>query len=195
MRAFIAAEIPGEIKRYLKGVSMAASKYTDGVKWVQEKGQHLTLKFLGEIGEVMPEKIKDAIGPVGSIYPPVTFTLKGMDAFPNRKKARVIVVTLENGVDIIKDIFNYIEERLSPLGFEREKRGFRPHITLGRRRTPAPLLEKAIMDMERMSFTVDRIILFKSLLRPEGASYTPVWEIKLRGENDLTAGQKGMDTR
>ena len=181
MRAFLAIEIPGEVKKYLKTVIKNIAPYTDGVRWVKEQGQHITLKFFGEIGEDNAEKIREAVLPAAGKHRAFMVATGEISAFPDKRKARVIVVTLENGIDNIKDLFNDIEKNISLLGFEKEKRGFIPHITIGRRKMPAPLLEKAIIKLDRMEIPVNSVVLFKSTLTQEGAIYTPVWDIKLGG--------------
>jgi 2'-5' RNA ligase len=35
-----------------------------------------------------------------------------------------------------------------------------------------------------MEFSVDGLVLFKSTLTPGGALYSPIWKIKLGGDND-----------
>jgi RNA 2',3'-cyclic 3'-phosphodiesterase len=179
MRAFLAIEISKEVKQYLKTVIKAMAPYADGVRWVNEAGQHITIKFFGEIDEDTVQAVQDALQHMEKKYAPFTATIKGVDAFPDRRRPRVIVITLENGIDNIMHLYNDIEESVSALGIEREKRSYTPHITLGRRKVPAPLTDKALVKLEGMSFNVDSIVLFKSTLRPEGAVYTPVWEIKL----------------
>jgi RNA 2',3'-cyclic 3'-phosphodiesterase len=180
MRAFLAIEISDDIKKYLNAVIKSVTPHVDGVKWVNETGQHITLKFFGEIEDKKAWQIKESMLHMEEKYGPFTVTIRGIDAFPDRRRTRVIVITLENGVDNIKNIYNDIEESILALGIENEKRPFIPHITLGRRKIPAPLPYKAIKDTERMSFVADSIVLFRSTLRPEGALYTPVWELKLR---------------
>lgn len=181
MRSFLAIEIPDDIKKYLKTLIKSMNQYIDGVRWVNEAGQHITLKFFGEIEDKMAWKIKESILYIEEKHGPFTVTIGGIDAFSDRKKARVIVLMLENGVDNIKNIYNDIEESIFALGIEKEKRPFTPHITLGRRKMPAPLPDKAIKDIEKISFVAGSVVLFKSTLRPEGALYTSVWELKLRG--------------
>jgi RNA 2',3'-cyclic 3'-phosphodiesterase len=182
MRAFLAIEISDDIKQYLKTIIKSMAGKVDGVKWVNEEGQHITLKFFGEIEEARAWKIKEAVSMLEKKYSPFVATTKGLSAFPDKKRARVIVVTLEKGVDNIKMIFNDIEHGLSMLGIEKEKRELTPHITLGRRKIPAPLLDRDIIEMEEKTFIIDRLVLFKSTLTKEGPIYTPVWEIKLGGE-------------
>jgi RNA 2',3'-cyclic 3'-phosphodiesterase len=179
VRSFLAMEIPGNIKEYLQDVIRTMAARTGGVKWVRPEGQHITLKFFGEIDEGTALQIREALSPVET-YEPFTASLGRVDAFPGRKSARVIVAVLEKGVDNIRRIFNDIEHGLSTLGIEREKRDLTPHITLGRRKVPAPLLEREIAKLEEKTFLLDKLVLFKSTLTPGGAVYEPVWEIRLK---------------
>ena len=185
MRSFLAVEIPDEVKQYLKTVARGIAAHADGVKWVNESAQHITLKFFGEIEEGMAWNIKKSIEHVGLKYSPFALTLKGIDAFPSKKKARVIIITLENGVDNIKDMFNDIEQSFTSLGIEKDERSFMPHITLGRRKVAVPLPEKALAEIDRKSFNVNALVLFKSTLTSQGAVYSPVWEIKLKGQKSV----------
>lgn len=176
MRVFLALEIPGEIKAYLGTVKDRLAARIRGVKWVSEEAQHITLKFFGEQEEKAVREIGDALSGIERRYDPVAAALRGIEAFPDRKRARVIVMALEKGVDNIRMIFHDIEDRLSGLGIEQEKRSFRPHITLGRMRTPGPLLDRDIVAVDMKGFTVSRMVLFQSTLRPAGAIYTPIRE-------------------
>ncbi|MCX8111200.1 MAG: RNA 2',3'-cyclic phosphodiesterase [Syntrophorhabdaceae bacterium] len=183
MRAFIAFELPAYIKTYLSKTIDAMSSRTDNVKWVRYEGLHITLKFLGEIDDSVASDIRDGLMYLETKYRPFTMSLDRIDAFPDRKMARVIVVRLKNEIDIISNIFKDIEDNLEKFGFEREKRVFKPHITLGRRKTPLPLLEKAIIKLDEMDFSVDSVVMFKSTLTSQGAIYDPIWKINLGGIN------------
>ncbi|OPY72695.1 MAG: 2',5' RNA ligase family [Syntrophorhabdus sp. PtaU1.Bin050] len=180
MRAFLAFEIPDNIKHYLTALTKGMGAKITGVRWVGEEAQHLTLKFFGEIDEETTKAIGKNLAHIGTAYGSVETAMGMVDAFPNRKRARVIVVTLEEGVDKIKTIFDDIENSLSALGFEREKRGFVPHITLGRRKIPAPLLDRDIPRIEETKFVLDKLVLFRSTLTPQGAIYNRVWDIPLK---------------
>jgi 2'-5' RNA ligase len=116
MRVFLALEIPGEIKAYLGVVRVQMAARIRNVKWVNEGGQHITLKFFGEQEEKRVSDIGDALSGIEKSYDPITVTLKNIEAFPDRKRARVIVMALEKGVDNIRMIFHDIEDRLSGLG-------------------------------------------------------------------------------
>ncbi len=181
MRAFIALELPLSVKEILSKVISNMSMKIDGVKWVNNAGLHITLKFLGEVEDKLVDRIRDEISYLGEKYPPITLALDSIDAFPDKKRARVIVVKLKNRVDIAINIFKDIENNLEKFSFEREKRVFTPHITLGRRKTPAPLLEKTVAKLDELEFTVDTVVMFRSTLTDKGAIYDPIWKIKLGG--------------
>jgi 2'-5' RNA ligase len=78
-----------------------------------------------------------------------------------------------------------LENNLETLGFKREKRSFKGHLTLGRiRKTIQPnkirpiLQEYAALTSEQ--FTVRRIFLFKSELKPTGAVYSQLRQAVLK---------------
>jgi RNA 2',3'-cyclic 3'-phosphodiesterase len=182
VRAFLAFRIPGEIKAYLQTAIKTMSRRIDGVKWVNENGQHITLKFFGQIEEERAALFREALIGLNERYDPFPVMIGVIDAFPTRKRARVVIVTLKKGIDNIRMIFNDIEDKLSELGVEKEGREFTPHITLGRRRVPAPLLEKDAAVLEPRPFVLDTLVLYRSTLAKEGAIYDPVWEIQLGGK-------------
>ena len=190
MRAFLAFEISAPVKEYLQGVSQIMASKATGVKWVKSNGQHITLKFFGEIEESMAKIIQEKLTGLEGKYGPFVATIKEIDAFPTKRRARVIIVSLEKGVDIAKAIFHDIEDTLLTLGIEVEKRDFTPHITLGRKKEPTPLLERDIPGLDEMSFVIDRLVLFRSTLTPQGAIYSPVWEIEFKGEKSETSAKR-----
>ena len=206
MRAFLALEIPGEIKEYLSVVSKKMSHVTPGVNWVKREGLHVTLKFFGEIDDVMVHKIEDALTGIGRQHEAVAAQLKEISAFPDLRRPRVIIVTFHEGVDNVRAIFHDIESRLAvlethdsehhldvvgatlPLGGQAQapekvrvsgKAEFIPHITLGRVKGAVPLLKRGIRPLEEKRFVIDTVVLYQSTLTKTGAIYTPVKEIKL----------------
>lgn len=181
MRVFLAFEIPREVKEYLGEIARPMARRVAGVKWVGQAGQHVTLKFFGEIDEDLARSIGEAVASVAAGYGPFQARLRGIDAFPDRRRARVIVVTLDKGVDNMRSLFNDIEDALEVLGIEKEKRGFTPHITLGRKRESSPLHDAHMPALEGTDFTITTLTLFKSTLTPAGALYEPLREIKLGG--------------
>ncbi len=180
MRSFLAFEIPPKVKAYLSQVSEAMAKSVPGVRWVRPEGQHITIRVFGEISDARAREITEVLGAAGP-SPGVETTLNRIDAFPDRRRPRVIVATIDEGVDIIRSIYHDIETRLTALGYEREKRGFHPHITFGRMKCPR-LFWRETPPLECPRFAIERIILYKSILGREGATYEPLFEKELGAE-------------
>jgi RNA 2',3'-cyclic 3'-phosphodiesterase len=181
VRAFLAIEIPADLKKYFEKAIAGMATRIKGIRWVKEEGLHITLKFLGEIDKDTAWRIKDNISSIGSDYRPFAASTGNIDAFPHIRKARVVVVGLEEGAETIGRIFADVEKGLSKLNMEPEAREYTPHITLGRAKTAAPLSDNDIMPLESKQFPVERVVLFESALTREGAIYTPRWDIKLGG--------------
>ncbi|MDR2017454.1 MAG: RNA 2',3'-cyclic phosphodiesterase [Syntrophobacterales bacterium] len=182
MRAFLALELPLDIKAYLQTVIAGMAARIKDVRWVREEGFHITLKFLGEIEKDTAWRIKDMIPMIGTKYAPLPASIKSIDAFPSRRRAKVVVVKLRDGIEKIRSIFDDVEKGLLKLNIEPEEREYTPHITLGRVKRPQPLLEKNTFPLEEKRFVLDKLVLFQSILTKEGAQYTPQGDIKLGGQ-------------
>ncbi len=86
-----------------------------------------------------------------------------------------------------EELYRKVEDALSPLGFEREARGFSPHVTLGRVGRPSSettcrLSPKiaALAGTDLGSFTVDKFLLKKSTLTRGGPIYEDLAKFPLR---------------
>ena len=98
----------------------------------------------------------------------------------------MIWVGIEGDVARLGRLQLRLEEVLEPLGFPREERGFRPHLTLGRVKDPRrpPDLTRPLADVTLPrcnSFDVREILLYKSDLRPTGAIYTKLQHLPFAG--------------
>jgi 2'-5' RNA ligase len=175
-RAFIAVEVPFSAE--LEKFSIAVKGSGASVKIVDMANMHITLKFLGDIPEENVPAIENAIREAVAGIKSFRMRMKGAGAFPNLSRISVIWAGLE-GADKLTVIAERLEKSLKPLGFEPEKRKFSPHVTVARTRHSPNLKELAevILDWEQGDFgevPVDRIILKKSVLRPEGPVYSDV---------------------
>lgn len=184
IRSFIAIDLPQDIREKLAAIQEQLSQSQAGVRWVKPGSIHLTLKFLGNIHPAQVEDIALAVAQEVRDEPPITLGAAGLGAFPSRRKPRVIWIGMEGEVQRLTRIQARVENALEPLGFGREKRPFRPHLTIGRvkdrRRLQALIDAMATLDMEPFnSFDADEIILYKSDLRPTGAIYTKLHRMPL----------------
>jgi 2'-5' RNA ligase len=91
---------------------------------------------------------------------------------------------VSNQIDVLTTFQKTLDEKLKAMGFPREKRPFKGHLTLGRIKSkidPKTLHEvlKRFTPFESDRFVADRIILYKSDLKPGGAVYTKLIETYL----------------
>jgi len=183
MRTFIAVELPPGVKRKIEEVQTPLKKTDTFVSWVKPGNVHITLKFLGEVGE---ERIEDVFhGTEKALKESKVFnlSLKDLGCFPNLRRPRVVWVGVDQGKDDLSQMQKQIEEELFKLRFPKEQRPFSAHLTIGRVKSPRNM-ENLTGLIETMKFEteevkVDEVVVMKSQLHPQGAIYTPLKKIKL----------------
>lgn len=141
LRVFVALDIPPHAKTALaEAIQQLQSAVPSGVRWVDPAGIHLTLKFLGNVEASMVEAIlaamQQASAGFGGSKPHLT--LSGLGVFPNASQPRVLWAGAEGDLDSLGSLQGLVDEAISKLGFEPEKRPFHPHLAIGRVRDGVP---------------------------------------------------------
>jgi len=188
IRAFIAVELPREIKQRLDRLQnqlKAGSRAP--VRWVDPDIIHLTLKFLGNIDAAITGKITAALQEAVRGIRPFQVEIGGLGVFPNPRRVQVIWIGLEGEVEKLGQLQRRIDSVLTPLGFKPESRSFTPHLTLARVRDRATPEQR--QDLGRLvagtrldssgSLKVDSLHLMKSQLTREGPIYTRIDTVAL----------------
>ncbi len=181
-RAFISVDIvPGEV---LVDVLKRLAASRADLKVVRPELAHLTLKFLGEADESVIPEIMERIARAVEGQSPFTIKLKGMGAFPSLSNIRVVWVGIEEGAPLGR-MARDLEESMSELGFQKEKRDFKPHLTLARARSARNIgvVQEIIRDNAATDFgeyKIDSVLLKKSVLTPHGPIYSTVDERPLK---------------
>ncbi len=159
------------------------------MRWTDPEKIHLTLKFFGNIEESRIDPIFKSIEePIRNTLP-FSLKVRGVGAFPHLKNPRVIWIGLVEEKGILTSFQKQIETQLEKVGFQPENRPFHPHLTLGRMKSSRGK-EELVERMEKHReeefgiFKVERMILFKSDLRPSGPIYTPLRELSLGERNN-----------
>jgi 2'-5' RNA ligase len=185
-RAFIAIDLPEIVRRFLAEVQEGLNLHGAPIKWVRPENIHLTLKFLGDTDTAQTTAIVGAMTSAAKDCPGVSLTAKDIGVFPDLRRARVIWAGVKGQLDILINLQRTLDDYLAELGFPKERRNFSAHLTLGRVKGKiAPTRLKAAIDgskeFESEPFKVDRIVLFKSELKPAGAVYTQVQQALFSG--------------
>lgn len=179
IRCFVAIEIPETIQTLLTSAQEELRKYIHGASWVKRGNIHLTLKFLGDVAPNQISVIKNVIEQVTDTRSPFSMELGGIGAFPNLSRPRIIWAGVKTGADEVAAIAREIDVGLGRHGYERDKKSFRPHLTLARLKRRVNL--KPLVDVFQHYDTINgarmivkQIRLVQSNLRRSGAVYTPL---------------------
>jgi len=177
MRAFIAIDLPENIRAAIRRTQASFRSASPDARWTQPEGIHLTLKFLGEVSDRKVTEVCDSLKKLGQ-FEAFAIGLKGFGFFPDARRPRVFWVGVE-ALASLSRLAEQIEEAMQAVGFAREERAFRPHLTLARFRVPQPqpALQALLAQQGEQglgSFDVSEFFLFESKLSPHGAEYRKV---------------------
>lgn len=180
-RLFVALDPPEEVKDALDRLCEGLP----GIRWSDVDQFHLTLRFIGEVGQGTFYEIGEALARVGQA--PFELALKGIGQFPPRGSPHTLWAGVEDPTGGVASLRRRIERALAEVGVPPERRKFAPHVTLGRFRGPPPEERLASWLFRRNlfrspAFPVSSFGLYASQLRPEGSLYT------LEAEYDFVAG-------
>lgn len=176
MRLFIALTPPTDLREALWRETGDLREAGFPVRWVALAGLHLTLKFLGEVPPEREAAVADALERVAAAASPFDVLVRAFGAFPAITRPRVVWVGIEPtpALELLQD---GVERAMAELGFEREGRIFRPHVTLGRarREARAPQFRDLARWLEGLDFEQEfravAVHLVQSTLRSTGAVY------------------------
>ncbi len=183
IRAFIAIDI-GPLDSLVKFEQEILDTGAE-VKLVEPENIHVTLKFLGDTSEELVPEINNIISDASKDIQPFKLQLKDAGAFPNLNYLKVLWVGIEDPGPV-PELARNLDNELKKLGFKSEKRGFKPHITLGRVKTRKRKdeLKKLLINNKGRQFgelEVTNIRLKKSVLGSTGPTYYTIGETELCG--------------
>jgi len=183
MRLFFCVELDDAAKRDLGCLIEHLKPRCGDAKWVAPENLHLTLRFLGEVGEDRLRELENLAQTVAGEFRPFTLELGKLSAFPSPKRARVLWVGPVKGEDRFVELMRAVEEGVRRLGFKPETKDPTAHVTMARFRSPRDLsgLLAEVEFKDVLPVEVREITLMRSTLRPEGPIYTPVFRVPLGG--------------
>lgn len=183
LRAFIAIEIPSEIKA---GIDQKTSKLRQDtgrfIRWVTPDNIHLTLKFLQALPESRLKEICQALKTECEKKTAFDIEVTGLGCFPNVRQPRITWMGLASPITLTQ-LQGDLEKMTRQMGFPTEERPFSAHLTIGRVREQITMdelhrLQTALAELKIVhigKFTASSVTLFKSELRPAGPLYTPLY--------------------
>ncbi len=185
IRTFIAIDIPYEIRDKLSALQMDLKKVKARVSWPKVENIHITLKFLGDVEANQITDIAQAVQIATNEMNSFMVEIREVGAFPNWRKARILWVGARSDENLLAELARRIDMETTRLGYGREERPFKAHLTLGRVKMIQDLgeLMKKVEDHRDFKagvFPVTEVIVMQSELNSLGSIYTPLHRIQIQ---------------
>lgn len=152
-----------------------------GLRLIRPEQLHVTLAFIGPVGAPVAGRAREVVAGVPSDLGGLA-ELGDYLLLPSAGRARVVSLALADRDDVFARLFEHVMGGLEREGvMQREKRPFRPHLTIARLKQPAKIRPTA--ECGPTPFPVQSVCLYRSDLRPSGAQYTVLVRTDLRTDN------------
>jgi 2'-5' RNA ligase len=166
-RLFTGVEIPSDIGQAL-GMLRGG---LPGARWITPENYHLTLRFIGDVDDVIAHDVASMLGRVrrGAF----DLHLEGLTSFGGRKP-RAVVATIAAAQPLL-EVQAEQERLMQRIGLEPEGRKYLPHVTLARLRTSSNRDVAEYLSARGLfrtaAFRVSRFVLFSSRASVGGGPY------------------------
>ncbi len=178
-RLFIALEIPNEAIDQILLIRDEVYGIPNNVKWEPKSKLHVTLKFLGDVGENMTELIISQLDKI--VFDKFTTGFSQFGIFNKNNIPKILWIGLNKNKSLF-ELQNKVEDSIELLGYQREKRKFTPHITLLRIKGNEDFLKVNSFkeySLPKIEFNIEKILLLKSILKPSGSEYSVIKSFNL----------------
>ena len=177
-RIFVAIDIRDDARQavsdYIADLRAEFSNVCAG--WDRPEKLHLTLKFLGETDETQLLGLREAVKESAKQFSEFKLRISKTGAFPSEKNARILWLGIKDEMKSLLKLNETLEIECERSGFVREKRSFKPHLTIARLREPQKsnlLIERHLKsDFVSEEFAVSEIVIYESHLQKTGSIYS-----------------------
>ena len=125
IRLFVAIDLPQAVRDRL----WRACCDVPGARWIEPGQMHLTLRFVGEVDELVSRDIEQALDEVRGA--PFELEVRGVGHFPPRGEPRVLWAGLGRSEALVA-LQKRVDAAVERGGVPRDGRRFSPHVTLAR---------------------------------------------------------------
>jgi 2'-5' RNA ligase len=185
IRTFIAVDLGKAVRDRAIALQENLARAGVEVKWVEPENLHVTLLFLGEVGDRDVPAVCRCVADVCQGHAAFTMSVERVGCFPNARRPRVVWVGVGEGAQELVALHDALEAPLLELGcYRREERQYTPHVTLGRVKSERPT-EKLAQALAKHAgwqggqTPVREVLVLSSELTPQGPLYTVLSRAKL----------------
>lgn len=176
MRLFTALEISPEANAELRRLQAALGRELTGGRMTAPENFHVTVHFLGEVPSERLSELDQLLSTTLTGEAGFALALDQLGAFPKHGRVNVMWTGLSGELDRLHQLEQKLRQALQDLALLRPDGRFSPHLTLVR----DPRAETSLRELARaqevrpVTWRVDRLVLFQSVLGPKGSTYTVV---------------------
>lgn len=183
-RIFVAIPLPAEVAAALDRAVPALP----GLKRVDPALMHVTLAFVGQLGEERVGDVAAAVQVAASSHGPFDVDLTGIGRFPDHGRPKVVWAgTAARAADAIVRLGASVRAELLRHRVPFDPKPLRAHVTIGRVRddvgeTDARAIAAAVTAarIRDLSFRASSVHVMESKLAPAGPLYASRGEVPLR---------------
>ena len=174
MRSFIALELPETFRLQVAALARQLSGAVEG-RFMPVENYHLTLAFLGDISEREVRLAMDALDETCETCSEVPVEYSGLGKFGKSRDATLWLGLRQN--DALAQLAESVRKSLVSRGIDFDEKPFKAHITIARR---ANIPKGALPELPFPQHDyADTVTLFKSVLSSSGATYHPLYSVRL----------------
>jgi RNA 2',3'-cyclic 3'-phosphodiesterase len=166
-RLFTGLEIPDDVRQSL---SMLRGGLP-GARWIDVENYHITLRFVGDVDDVIAREIVFMLGKVQRRA--FELRIDGVSSFGGRKP-RAVVATVAPSPQVMELQADH-ERLMQRIGIEPEGRKFTPHVTLARLHDASSQDVADYLSVRgyfpSRTFMASRFVLFSSRASTGGGPY------------------------
>lgn len=178
IRLFVGLALPDAVRDRLATLQNGVP----GARWVPPETFHVTLRFVGEIDEDVAADLDAELATLSA--PAVPVRLRGLGRFGDKRGARALWVGVEPVPELLH-LHGKVESACVRAGLDAASRRYVPHVTLARFGKPGgPRVDEVVAangDWDGGAFVAGHVVLYRSLLGHDGATYEALAEYPLDG--------------
>lgn len=174
-RIFTCIDLPDEAKEAIKAIH---NTKIYPIKWMAAGNLHITLNFLGELGDERIEEVKDILAMVSSRFNPFDLTLNRLT--PKRHMLWLVPDEKNDLLELKYDLGHELKKKR--LG-KRDRERYSPHVLVARQKNERRKMKFEAKNFKPVQLRVESVNLYESRLAPGTATHILLQSFKLGYEN------------
>jgi len=187
IRTFIAVETSPAVRRRAVDLQNKLRESEVKASWTDPENMHVTMQFLGDVEDTLIPEVCKRVATAAAPFEPFHVEFSRAGAFPGAERPRTVWIGVDQGSQELVDLQFAIQESLVEMRFPRERRTYRPHLTIARvrgggsRQTRLADLIAHYRDFKAGSCDVSEVLILASYLERSGPTYQIMGRAPLDG--------------